>query len=136
MTLKVFTDGGAKGNPGPAAIGIVVYHNNEAVLKHREDIGEATNNVAEYTALVKAYELLKKDTSNFISHASKVEFFSDSQLMVNQLNGMYKVKNARIREFIVAIKIAEQEIGIPVSYTYVPREENTVADLLVNDKLN
>jgi ribonuclease HI len=139
MTLKVFTDGGAKGNPGPAAIGIIAYIDGRELFRHREDIGVATNNIAEYTAVVTALSKLlprRQTGKNQISNinVSKVEFYSDSQLLVNQLNGLYKVKNIRIREFILQIRILEQELNIPVFYRHIPREENRVADELVNSK--
>lgn len=134
MILKVFTDGGAKGNPGPAAIGIVFYKNEAQVFKHREDIGVATNNVAEYTALTTAMSKLK-DQMSTLNDIDKIEFYSDSQLLINQIKGLYKVKNARIREFILQIRILEQEIDLPISYRLIPREKNQVADKLVNNLL-
>lgn len=135
MTLKIFTDGGSKGNPGPSSIGIVFYLDRKEIFKYREDIGVATNNVAEYTALIKALENVKTQSSKLQSanQISKIEFYSDSKLLVNQVNGLFKVKNAKIREFIFKIRTLEEEIGIPVSYHFIPREENKVADNLVNN---
>ena len=137
MILKIFTDGGSKGNPGPASIGIVFYLDGKKIFTHRGDIGVATNNEAEYTAVVQALEKLKSPSfaeATVGKQNSKVEFYSDSQLLVRQVNGFYKVKNARIREFILKIRILEREIGTPISYHQIPREENTVADALVNNK--
>lgn len=134
MILKIFTDGGSKGNPGPASIGIVFYLDGKKIFTHREDIGVATNNEAEYRAVIAALEKFK-NTEYGIQNIEGIKLFSDSQLLVNQLNGTYKVKNARIREFILKIRILEQEVKIPVSYHLIPREKNTVADALVNNKL-
>lgn len=136
MILQVYTDGGSKGNPGPAAIGGVAYLDKKIIFKFREDIGVATNNDAEYKAVIKAYKKIKELTNSRVNELNKIniiEFNSDSQLLVNQLNGLYKVKNGRIREYIMQIKILEQEVKIPVSYQYIPREKNQVADDLVNN---
>ncbi|MBI5127200.1 ribonuclease HI family protein [Candidatus Roizmanbacteria bacterium] len=128
MILKIYTDGGSKGNPGPASIGFVFYQGEKIVFKHKESIGIATNNDAEYTALIRALENVKRYTLNI----TQINCYSDSRLMVNQVNGMFKVKNARIKEYILKIRILEQEISLPIFYRLIPREQNTVADSLVN----
>jgi len=152
MVLKVFTDGGSKGNPGPSSIGIVMYINNKKIFQQREDIGVATNNEAEYQALIKALENVKKrfldfsrndkisspvilsesDVTSDESRDLKIEFYSDSRLMVNQVNGIFKVKSGKIKEYILKIRCLEQEINLPVSYCLIPREQNQEADRLVN----
>ena len=129
MVLKVFTDGGSKGNPGPSSIGMVFYLNGKRVFHHHENIGIATNNEAEYAALIKTLEIIKK---NYASQAKTVEFYSDSRLMVNQVNGLFKVKQGKIKEYILKIRGLEQEIEVPITYHLVPREQNKEADLLVN----
>lgn len=131
MILKIFTDGGSKGNPGPSSIGVVFYSSEgKKVFAHSESIGVATNNDAEYTALIRALEFLNKNYKN--KAVEKVEFYSDSRLMVNQVNGLFKVKNGKIREYILRIRGLEQEGGFLISYHYIPREQNQEADLLVN----
>ncbi|EKE14192.1 MAG: ribonuclease H [uncultured bacterium] len=127
MILKVFTDGGSKGNPGPSSIGGVGYLNGEKIFEFKKSIGIATNNDAEYKALIEALKNIKN-----IDKISKIEFNSDSRLMVNQVKGLFKVKNGRIKEYILIIRGLEQEINLPINYSYVPREENVEADLLVN----
>jgi ribonuclease HI len=134
MILQIYTDGGSKGNPGPAAIGIVYYQNNKEVFKYREDIGVATNNDAEYRAVITALTKLKSKLPDF-KDIKRIEFYLDSSLVVNQLNGLFKVKEARMRDYIFKIRILEQEINLPISYAYIPREKNTVADALVNGKI-
>jgi len=139
MILKVFTDGGAKGNPGPAAIGIVFYIDGKIIFKYREDIGVATNNDAEYKAVIIALGKIIVEVGALRAmpvhkEIQKIEFYSDSSLMVNQLNGLFKVKNARIRQYVFKIKGLEQEIGLPITHIHIPREKNTVADALVNNK--
>ena len=130
MSVKLFTDGGARGNPGPAAYGYVLEAPDGSVLAaHGEKIGIATNNVAEYSALIagleKAIELA----------LPVVEVVSDSQLMVKQMTGEYKVKNEALRGLWVdAARLARK---IPsVSYTWVRREHNELADRLVNEALD
>jgi ribonuclease HI len=130
MVIKVFTDGGSKGNPGPPSIGVVFYVNGEKIFHHHESIGVATNNDAEYTALIRALEFIIKRYKN--QGVEKVECFSDSSLMVNQVNGLFKVKNGKIKEYILNIRGLEQEASIPITYSYIPREQNKEADLLVN----
>ena len=130
MSVKLFTDGGARGNPGPAAYGYVLEAPDGSVLAaHGEKIGIATNNVAEYSALIagleKAIELA----------LPVVEVVSDSQLMVKQMTGEYKVKNEALRDLWVdAARLARK---IPsVSYTWVRREHNELADRLLNEALD
>lgn len=127
--LIIYSDGGARGNPGPAGIGFVVYDENHKVLKkYKESIGERTNNQAEYLALIKALE----------SEASKeieVECFLDSELVVNQLKGLFKVKNSDIRDFVFKVRSLEPRYK-SVDYKLVPREKNQEADKLVNQAID
>ena len=120
-----------RGNPGPAAIGIVIdTADGKELLQYREDIGIKTNNEAEYTAAVRALELVR---DKFSEGLERVDFYSDSQLMVRQLNGEYKIKQPHIRDFVFKIRILESELRIPVVYHHVLRDKNTLADALVND---
>jgi ribonuclease HI len=130
MKAKLWTDGGARGNPGPAAYGYVLETEDGTLLAaHGEAIGQATNNVAEYRALVagleKAVEL----------GVERVEVVSDSELLVKQMRGDYKVKNEALRELSQeAARLARQLRS--VSYTAVRREHNELADRLVNEALD
>lgn len=134
MDIKIYTDGGSLNNPGPAAYAFIIYLNEKIIFKQAEKIGVATNNVAEYTALIKALEKIKELMVKSLDVKSIV-FFSDSFLMINQINGLFKVKNAVIREFILKIRILEQEIKLPIIYKHIPREQNTLADSLVKEQL-
>ena len=131
MVLTIYTDGGSVGNPGPSAFAYVVYKDKELIYSHGEKIGIATNNVAEYTGLIKGLTKIKELISNFKFQISNILVYSDSSLMVNQLNGLFKVKNAAIREFVFKIRILEGEIGAPIVYKNIPREKNQTADSLV-----
>ena len=130
MKARLSTDGGARGNPGPAAYGYVLETGDGTVLAaHGEAIGVATNNVAEYRALVagleKALEL----------HVDEVEVISDSELLVKQMRGEYRVKNAALRELSVDAAQLARKIG-RVTYRAVRREHNELADRLVNEALD
>jgi ribonuclease HI len=130
VKAKLYTDGGSRGNPGPAAYGYVLEADDGTVLaSHGERIGVATNNVAEYSALVagleKALELA----------VPELEVISDSELLVKQMQGEYRVKNETLRElFLQASKLASR-LG-KVSYRAVRREHNELADRLVNEALD
>ena len=130
MRAKLSTDGGARGNPGPAAFAYVLEAEDGTVLAaHGEAIGVATNNVAEYSALVaglaKAVEL----------QIGELEVISDSELMVKQMRGEYKIKNEALRELSLRAARLAGQLG-RVTYTAVRREHNQLADQLVNEALD
>jgi ribonuclease HI len=130
VKARLFTDGGARGNPGPAAYGYVLEAEDGGVLEaHGEAIGVATNNVAEYSALLaglaKAAEL----------GIDELEVVSDSELMVKQMTGVYRVKNAALRDLSLEAARLARGIG-RVEYRAVRREENELADRLVNEALD
>ena len=130
MKAKLSTDGGARGNPGPAAYGYVLEAEDGTVLDARgETIGVATNNVSEYRALIagleKAVEL----------GIDELEVVSDSELLVKQMQGEYRVKNEALRELNDEANSLERKLG-RVRYKAVRREHNELADKLVNDALD
>ena len=127
MKVRLFTDGGARGNPGPAAYGYVLEAEDGTVLAaHGEKIGVATNNVAEYRALLAGLEKAAE------LHLDEVEVVSDSELMVKQMNGEYKIKNEALQHLAADARRAARKIGA-VSYLAVRREHNELADRLVNE---
>jgi len=132
--LNIFTDGGARGNPGPAALGVVIKdEGNQVIKKLNKSLGKKTNNQAEYLAVLEAFEwLLVNQDLNF----KKINFFIDSKLVVNQLKGLYKIKNGNLRDLVIKIKFLESKILKNVSYNFIPREKNKEADLLVNQTLD
>lgn len=136
MELKIYTDGGSINNPGQSAVAYLIYFNDKMIQNFSTKIGINTNNFAEYSALKQALEWVKKNQDEKPIKISKITCFSDSNLMVNQLNGLFKVKNAVIREFIMKVRILEQEIGAPITYTYIPREKNRLADAMVKKALS
>jgi ribonuclease HI len=130
VKARLFTDGGARGNPGPAAYGFVLESEDGTVLAAEgEAIGTATNNVAEYSGLIaglqKAVEL----------HVPEVEVVSDSELMVKQMRGEYRVKNEALRELYDEATALARRLD-SVEYRHVKRAHNELADKLVNDALD
>jgi ribonuclease HI len=130
VKLVLHVDGGARGNPGPAAIGVVVSEPDGSVLEEFSDrIGRATNNVAEYRALLRGVELARE------LGAREVEIVNDSELVARQLTGAYKVKHPAMKplyeEAIAALKALDRW-----QIRTVPREQNARADELVNQALD
>ncbi|OGY24081.1 MAG: hypothetical protein A2172_00870 [Candidatus Woykebacteria bacterium RBG_13_40_15] len=127
-SLKVFCDGGARGNPGPGAAACIIT---DPAGKKRFLCGKylswATNNQAEYGAVRLALKVIKENYKKRVD----VNFFLDSDLVVNQLSGLFKVKNAALRSILFEIRTMEVSLG-KVYYKRVPREENEEADRLVN----
>jgi ribonuclease HI len=125
----MYTDGGSRGNPGKAAIGVVIYNEKDKVIeKISKYIGTATNNVAEYSALLVGVLALKK------LKCTEVEMFLDSLLIVNQLNGKYRVKDSKMKKLY--LKVMENLEDIDWTVAHVKRNKNKVADKLVNDALD
>jgi ribonuclease HI len=130
VKARLSTDGGARGNPGPAAFAYVLETEDGTVLAaHGEAIGVATNNVAEYRALV---EGLRKAAE---LQVGELEVVSDSELLVKQMRGEYKVKNEALRALSLEAGRLGRQVG-KVTYRAVRREHNELADQLVNDALN
>jgi ribonuclease HI len=130
MKAKLYIDGGSRGNPGPAAYAFVLEAEDGTVLDARgEAIGIATNNVAEYSGLVAGLERAAE------VGVSELEVVSDSELLVKQMRGEYRVKNRALQElFLDASRLARQIQR--VTYTAVRREHNELADSLVNEALD
>ena len=130
MKARLWTDGGARGNPGPAAFAYVLEAEDGTVLDARgEAIGVATNNVAEYSALVAGLGRAVE------AGVRELEVRSDSELMVKQMRGEYRVKNRDLQSLFLDASRAAREIG-RVTYTHVRREHNELADRLVNEALD
>jgi len=135
MNLTIYTDGGSLNNPGQAAYGFLIYDGKKQVYTQNERIGIASNNVAEYTALIRALEFVRDTIQKSKVSAKGLLIISDSLLMVNQVNGLYKVNNVDIKPLHSKIKMLEMELGLPMSYKHVLRDKNTEADALVKEAL-
>ncbi|MFA5131495.1 MAG: ribonuclease HI family protein [Patescibacteria group bacterium] len=126
----IFTDGGARGNPGPAGIGAVIYdENKKLVAEISEYLGVATNNQAEYKALIAA---LQKAAS---LKANELDCYLDSELVVKQLKHEYKVKNKDLAPLFLTIHNLSLNFK-KISYTHIPRERNGEADRLANEAMD
>lgn len=135
MGIQVYCDGGARGNPGPAASAYLVIKNGEVLMKKGEFLGKATNNVAEYTAVVNALSYLSKNLSS-VSNESEIRFYLDSELVVRQLTGIYKVKDVNLSKLFLEVKNLEKKLNKKIIYKHVRRSENSEADFLVNTTLD
>lgn len=128
--IIIFTDGGARGNPGPAGIGAVLYDNKKKLLtKISRYIGETTNNQAEYQALIAALKKAKE------LGGQELEVFLDSELVVKQLNREYKVKNKELAPLFLEVYNLSLNFS-KITFTHIYRESNKEADRLVNEALD
>ena len=128
--LIIYTDGGARGNPGPSGIGAVLYDENKQVVAEvSEFLGKATNNQAEYQAIIFALEKAKT------LGAETIAIFADSELVVKQLRGEYKVKNKDLAPLF--LKIYNLSLAFKkITYTHIRRELNSAADALANKAMD
>lgn len=134
MKLIIYTDGASRGNPGPASYGFMIL-DEKGKLLHKEGryIGIATNNVAEYTAVLEA---LKKVREKFaLNGRVNIQFYADSKLVAEQLSGRFKVKSVHLRQIFDRIKMLAPELGA-VTFSHIPRSKNTQADRLANQALD
>jgi len=131
MKLKIFTDGGARGNPGPAGAGVVIFNETgkNILATHKKYLGEQTNNFAEYSAVVLALEEAKK------MGAEELQFFLDSELVVKQLNGEYKIKNQDLGKLFIKIYNLKHPFK-KITFRHVRREQNKLADKLANQAID
>lgn len=140
MHLITYTDGGARGNPGPAGVGVVIYKSNvkgqvsnvhklQLVEEFGRYIGETTNNQAEYTALLEALKRCRE------LGAAEVDCFLDSELVVKQLKREYKVRDKMLA--VIFVKVWNAAMGFKkISFTHIPREKNKQADKMVNEAID
>ncbi len=133
----IFTDGGSRGNPGPAAIGVVIQDGSGKTVKtYAEAIGETTNNEAEYRALVFALQKIKSLFGKDAVKKSTIEINMDSELIVNQLNGVYKIEEETLIPFFIKIWNLRIDCGGNIKIKHIERAKNKEADKLVNQALD
>lgn len=133
--IKIYSDGGARGNPGPSASSFVAFKNNKILFKEYKYFGIKTNNQAEYIALLMAYKWLERNNI----HKYKISFYLDSELVVKQMQGVFKIKNSQLRILFNKIKFYEnrrRKHFNDISYTLIGREFNCIADKLVNKSID
>ncbi len=130
--LIMYTDGGARGNPGPAAIGVAIFdsaNTHEPIKTHGKYLGETTNNQAEYRALILGLELARE------LGARHVVCYLDSELVVKQVTGLYKIREAGLQELAMDV-IRQKNNFDQIEFKHIPREKNKLADRLVNEVLD
>ena len=147
--LKIYTDGGSRGNPGPAAIGahaitkdgsekgptliLGSYPDKEILFQLSQYIGKTTNNVAEWQAVIKTLEHLVKNNIQ----ANQLDFYLDSELVVKQIKGEYKIKQPHLQTLSLQVRQLLQQLQVTkVNFHHVPRNQNKIADSLVNQALD
>lgn len=135
--FHVYTDGGARGNPGPAGAGASIQAGDGSVIEEiARGLGTATNNQAEYWAAIFALEAVERIAKERGLAAPAVRLHADSQLMVEQMKGNYKVKNEGIRPLYVRLKSLIEALGGNVTFTHIARRENSRADELANKAMD
>ena len=137
MKIAIYTDGGSRGNPGNAAIGVVIYEENpEKTVIHEisEYIGVGTNNEAEYKAVIAAFKWLSQFEKN--TEYKNITAYLDSKLVVEQLSRRWKIKEPRMQELAQMVWKIIEELPVSPKFIHVPREENKHADALVNQALD
>lgn len=133
-SIVINCDGGARGNPGPAASAFVVKKDGKIIYEHSEFLGTATNNVAEYHGVIAGLKWINQREIN--SRTKEVLFLLDSELVTKQLLGIYKTKNGTLKKLFTTAKLLESKVQKKIIYKLIPREKNTDADYLVNEALN
>lgn len=132
MKLTIHTDGGARGNPGPSAVGVVIESPSSTLVEFGQYLGEGTNNQAEYKAVIAALTWIKTN----LKQVTSLDFYLDSQLVVSQLTGKFKVKHPEMARLKYIIDMGLNELKVPNFFHYIPREKNSRADALVNQTLD
>lgn len=129
--IKIFTDGGSRGNPGPSALGVHIAKDDKPLVSFGKTLGITTNNIAEYSAAVAALSWILEHKDE-VDAGEEIYFYADSQLLISQITGIYKIKSAPLRELLFTINRLQGEIGHKVHYRHIPREQNKLADKQVN----
>jgi len=130
--ITIYCDGGSRGNPGPAALGIYIP---QLKKEYSQYLGKATNNDAEYQAIIFALKKIKQLVGKEKTKKTEIEIKADSELIVNQLNGEYKIKEKSLIPFFIEIWNLKQDFR-KINFKHIPREQNKGADRLVNKELD
>ena len=135
-SLIIYTDGGSRGNPGPSALGVYITNSSgEKIDGFGRVLGITTNNVAEYQAIIDAFDWMISH-KNMLSPAAVIHFRMDSRLACMQITGLFRVKNPNLAQLLRAIHEKENELAFKTTYTHIPRELNKEADAYVNRALD
>jgi ribonuclease HI len=134
LSLSIYTDGGARGNPGPAACAFVVKEGDRKIYEDARYIGNSTNNIAEYEGLIMALKWLMNEYS--VEKPTHIDFYLDSELVVNQVIGKYRIKSVNLKPLIKKVRELEKKIDVEINYFAVRRDKNKLADFLLNKKID
>lgn len=132
--INIHTDGGSRGNPGPAGAGYLIEKDDQELYRGKKYLDIKTNNQAEYIALLEAIRWLEGNVKNM--EISMINFYLDSELVVRQIKGEYRVKNQGLKPWYDDVKNLLNKLEIPYSFFSIPREENRIADKLVNEAID
>ena len=136
MKITINCDGGARGNPGPSATGVYIAdEKNKKIAGFGKTTGIATNNAAEYKAVIEALDWVVENKKS-LSESVKINFFLDSKLVCSQIIGLFKVKNAGLKDLLLDVRDREGQVNVPIYYKHIPREQNVKADAFVNEALD
>lgn len=135
-TLSIYCDGGARGNPGPAASAFVVIAQNQVIHQAGQSLGATTNNVAEYTAVLLAMQWLSEKVRAENWNLHTVNFYLDSNLVVNQITGKFKIKHPNLQRLHQQVSHLLAGLSLSINFAYIPRSRNYLADALVNRTLD
>lgn len=134
--IIIYTDGGSRGNPGPAAIGVVFCNEKGQIFKrYSQCLGQATNNEAEYQAVIFALKKFKALFGKKLAKSSEIELRSDSELLIRQLNGQYKILDPKIQSLFIEVWNLRLDFK-KINFKLISREKNGEADKLVNEALD
>ncbi|MFC1594900.1 ribonuclease HI family protein [Patescibacteria group bacterium] len=134
--LIIYTDGGSRGNPGPAAIGVVIENGQREVLKkYGEKIGEKTNNEAEYEAIIFALKKAKQLFGKEKTKKMNIDMYMDSELVASQLSGKYKIEEERLFPYFIKIWNLKFDFG-KITFNHILRNKNKEADRMLNEALD
>ena len=135
MEVNIYTDGGSRGNPGISGYGLVIYDDQKTLIyQESKFLGIKTNNEAEYSGIIAALEWVKKNQSAY--QITQLNFFADSQLMIRQFQGIYKVKAPTLLPLFSRAQQLLLQINLPAKFTDVRREFNKLADELANQAMD
>lgn len=135
--IIIYTDGGSRGNPGPAAIGVVIQDDRGGAIKrYAENIGVRTNNEAEYEAVIFALRKAKQLFGKEKAKEMKIEIRMDSELVVRQLSGMYKIEEEKLFPLFIKVHNLGIDFGNAIAFVHVKRDKNAEADRLLNEALD
>lgn len=133
--LKIYCDGGARGNPGPAAAAFVAFRDGESLIyKRARYLGKKTNNEAEYYAVILALRWLAENPG--YAESEVVHFYLDSELVTRQLSGDFKIKSKNLAKLFFVIRSLEKKLSLSTKYNHVPRVKNKLSDYMVNKILD